>query len=186
MDDRDILELFFRREESAIDRVREQYGAYCAAIAGNILDSGQDVEEVLSDTWLQAWNTIPPQKPVYLKLYLARIARNLAFDRFRGMCREKRGGGSITLALEELKECIPAAGGPESALEKQELVRAVNGFLRRLPQRDRDIFLRRYFSVEDTSAIARRYRLSEAGVRTVLSRTRRKLKDYLEKEGYLP
>lgn len=185
MEDREIIGLFFSREEAAIDHTKEKYGSYCAAIAGNILGDHQDVEEILSDTWLRAWNTIPPKRPEHLKLYLARIARNLAFDRFRADRRDKRGGGEMTLALEELKECLPAPGNPEEQLAARELQASINSFLRTLAPRDRDIFLLRYFSVESTNHIAQTFRLSEAGIRTVLSRTRRKLKDHLEKEGYL-
>lgn len=185
MEDREILDLFFSREESAIQQTKEKYGSYCAAIAGNILDSGEDVEEVLSDAWLRAWNTIPPKRPEHLKLYLARIARNLAFDRFREIHRSKRGGGEMVLALEELKECLPAQGNPEEQMHARELKESINAFLRTLPPRDREIFVLRYFSVESTAAIARKSRLSEAGVRTVLSRTRRNLKEHLKREGYL-
>lgn len=185
MEDKEIIGLFFSREESAITRTKEKYGSYCAAIAGNILGDHQDVEEVLSDTWLRVWNTIPPKRPEHLKLYLARIARNLAFDRFRADSRAKRGGGEMPLALEELRECLPAPGNPEEVLAARELKKCINAFLWTLPERDREIFLLRYFSVESTVAIAKKFRLSEAGVRTVLSRTRKKLKDHLEKEGYL-
>lgn len=185
MEDSKILELFFRRQESAIEHTREKYGAYCASLAGNILDRPEDVEEVLNDTWLRAWNSIPPQMPTHLKLYLARIARNLAFDRFRSEQRLKRGGGEVTLALEELKTCLPASAGPETLLEAKELQQCVNRFLATLPQREREIFLLRYFHVKSMDDIARQYRLSQSGVRTVLMRTRRKLKDHLKKEEYL-
>lgn len=185
MDDHTILELFLRRDETAIRLAEEKYGAYCAAVARNILEDPADVEEVLSDTWLRVWNAIPPQRPVRLKLYLARITRNLAHDRFRSLHREKRGGGKMTLALEELKDCLPAQSGPEDAVNAGELQRAVNRFLAQLPGRDRDIFLRRYFFVEDFASIARRHGIKETSVRTILSRTRKKLKTCLEKEGYL-
>lgn len=185
MEDKEIIGMFWGRDESAIQRAKEKYGSYCAAIAGNILGDHQDVEEILSDTWLRAWNTIPPKRPEHLKLYLARIARNLAFDRFRADSRAKRGGGEMTLALEELRECLPAPGNPEEQLAARELKKCINAFLWTLPGRDREIFLLRYFSVESTAAIAKKFRLSEAGVRTVLSRTRRKLKEHLKKEGYL-
>lgn len=182
MEDTDIIYLYLQRDERAIEETARKYSGYCAGIAGNILNAPEDIEEVLSDTWMRAWSTIPPEQPAHLKLYLARIARNLSYDRFRGQSRSKRGGGTITVALEELAECIPASGQPGDALNAKELRDAVNRFLGTLQDRDREIFLRRYFRVEDTAVIAKDLKLRETGVRTVLSRTRKKLKKYLEKE----
>ena len=182
MEDNQILSLYRNRDEGAIEATAKKYGGYCAGIAGKILDIREDVEEVLNDTWLRAWSTIPPENPTHLKLYLARIARNLSYDKFRSQSREKRGGGVITVALDELAECIPAWGCPDDALDAGELRVAVNRFLGTLPDRDRQVFLRRYFHVEETEAIARIMGIRETGVRTILSRTRKKLKRYLEKE----
>ena len=182
MEDKQILSLYRNRDEGAIEETAKKYSGYCAGIAGNILDVREDIEEVLNDTWLRAWSTIPPENPVHLKLYLARIARNLSYDRFRSQSREKRGGGVITVALEELAECIPARGQPSDALDAKELRVAVNRFLGKLPERDRQVFLRRYFRVEATEVIAQAMGVRETGVRTILSRTRKKLKRYLEKE----
>lgn len=184
MEDGQILDLFFAREEAALEEVREKYGAYCAAVAGRILDDRQDVEEVVSDTWLRVWETIPPVRPVSLKLYLARIARNLAFDRFRSKTREKRGGGAVVLALEELRDCA-APGRVGDDLDVRELRDAVNGFLRSLPRREREIFLLRYFHLDAAHAIARRMGLREDNVRAILSRTRKKLRAFLKKEGLI-
>lgn len=184
MEDEKILDLFFDRNEEAIAAARDCYGSYCASVAGNILDAPEDVEEVLSDTWLRAWNSIPPQRPGNLKLYLARIARNLAFDRFRSQSREKRGGSQAVLALEELSHCIPSFDHPGAALEEKELGTAVNAFLAELPRRDRVIFLRRYFHTQSFEEIAAHCGISQGAVRTALSRTRKKLKQYLKKEGF--
>lgn len=184
MEDREIIELYFARDEGAIAETKEKYGSYCASIAGNVLDSREDVEEVLSDTWLRAWNSIPPQKPDNLKLYLARIARNLSFDRFRSQSREKRGGSQVVLALEELSYCIPFPGYPGDTVEGKELSAAVNAFLAPLPQRERIIFLRRYFYTQSFEEIASAMGASQGAVRTSLSRTRKKLKHYLIKEGF--
>lgn len=184
MEDEKIILLFWHRDEEAITAAKSQYESYCAAIAGRILDNWQDVEEVVSDTWLRAWETIPPHQPVSLKLYLARITRNLAFDRFRAQTREKRGGGEIALALEELRDCA-ASGQPGDRLDARELQWAVNGFLRKLPQREREIFLRRYFHLETAPEIARGLNISQVNVRTLLSRVRKKLKAYLKKEGLI-
>lgn len=184
MEDGKIIGLFFGRDEAAIRAVGEKYGGYCAAVAGKILDDPQDVEEVVSDTWLRAWESIPPNRPVSLKLYLARIARNLAFDRFRAQSREKRGGGAVVLALEELRECA-APGQPGDSLDAKELGKAVNGFLKKLPRRERDIFLRRYFHLETAREISLGLGISEVNVRAILSRTRKKLRAYLIKEGLI-
>lgn len=184
MEDGRILALFQGRDEAAIQAVGEKYGSYCAAVAGKILDDPQDVEEVVSDTWLRAWDSIPPNRPVSLKLYLARIARNLAFDRFRSRCREKRGGGAVVLALEELRECA-APGQPGDSLDARELAGAVNTFLKKLPRREREVFLRRYFHLETAPEINRELGISEGNVRAILSRTRKKLRAYLIKEGLI-
>lgn len=184
MEDGHIIQLFFDREEVALEQTRAKYGAYCAAVIGNILEDRQDAEEILSDTWLRAWESIPPQRPVSLKLYLARIARNLAFDRFRSRKREKRGGNAVILALEELRDCA-APGNPGDHLDAGELKAAVNAFLRSLPRRDRAVFLRRYFHMETAPEIAGRYGLREDNVRAILSRTRKKLRAYLIKEGLI-
>lgn len=185
MEDEKIIELFFARQESAITAARDTYGSYCARIAGNILDSQEDVEEILSDTWLKVWDSIPPQKPVNLKLYIGRIARNLSFDRFRSQRREKRGGGEMPLALHELSECIPSPGQPESKLEAAHLTQAVSAFLEKLPLRERKVFLLRYYYLETTEEIASRMGIRQTLVRTSLSRTRKKLKNHLIKEGWL-
>ena len=184
MEDQQIIELYFARDEEAIAATKDKYGPYCAAIAGNILDTPEDVEEVLSDTWLRIWNSIPPQKPESLKLYIARIARNLSFDRFRSQTREKRGGSQVVLALEELTHCIPSPGHPGAELEAKELRTTVNAFLVTLPQRDRIIFLRRYFYTQSFEEIAAHCGISQGAVRTALSRTRKKLKQHLKKEGF--
>ena len=184
MDDTRIVALYWARSEAAITHTAEKYGAYLFAIARNILDTDQDVEEILSDTWLRAWNSIPPAKPAHLKLYLARITRNLSFDRFRTQSREKRGNGETALALHELSECI-GSGSPEEILEAEELRNGLNRFLSTLPQRDRQIFLLRYFHLLSTEAIARRISLRPDNVRAILSRTRRKLRQFLHKEGLL-
>lgn len=185
MEDEKIIELFFAREESAITAVRDTYGGYCARIAGNILDSEEDVDEVLSDTWMKVWDSIPPRRPGNLKLYLGRIARNLSFDRFRSQSREKRGGRETALALHELSDCIPAPDQPGAHMEAAQLKQAVSAFLETLPLRDRKVFLLRYFSVETTEEIAARLGIRPPLVRTILSRTRKKLKTHLIKEGWL-
>ena len=184
MRDEEIISLYFERNEQAIRETISAYGSYCRKIAGNILENEADVEEVLSDTWLRAWNAIPPQKPQYLRLFLGTVTRNLAFSRWRRSTAHKRGGGELELVLEELEGCIAAAGNVEDGLNARELEKTIRSFLDTLPERDQDIFLRRYFFVEESDAIARRYAMRPATVLKILSRTRMKLKKYLTQEGY--
>lgn len=184
MEDAQIIELFFARDQRAVAETDAKYGRYCFSLASGILESREDAEETLSDTYLHTWNAIPPARPRVLRLFLARITRNLAFSRWRQNRAEKRGGGRMDLVLEELDECIPAPGGPEEKLDAQELVRLIRAFLDNLPQKERGMFLRRYFYAEQTERIAARYQMKPETVRKSLFRTRKKLKDYLNREGY--
>lgn len=185
MEDSKIIELYFARNEAAISETDKKYGAYCHAIAYRILRCLPDSEECVNDTWLRAWNAMPPQKPGVLRQFLAKITRNLSLDRWRNAQAEKRGGGEAALALEELSECVSGDGDPATQLELAELKRAIAGFLQTLPERDRDIFLRRYFYLEKPEQIAKAYLLKKANVRLILSRTRQKLREHLTKEGLL-
>ena len=184
MRDEDMIALYFDRNEQAIQATMDTYGSYCRKIAGNILKNEADIEEVLSDTWLRAWNTIPPQKPRYLRLFLGTITRNLALSVYRANTAQSRGGGEFPLALEELSECIGQDTDPETKLEAKELGKAVTAFLRAEPQNSRVIFLHRYYYLESSREIAQRLGLTDSYVRLQLSRTRKKLRAYLKKEGY--
>ena len=183
MEDKQIIDLYFSRDEQAISETSKKYSSFCHTIAYRILQSLPDAEECVSDTWLRAWNAMPPQKPNVLRQFLAKITRNLSLDRWRATQAQKRGGGAAEVALEELGECVCGSADPATQLELEELKTAISAFLQELPERDRNIFLRRYFYLEDTAAIARRYVLRQANVRLILSRTRQKLKDFLQKEG---
>ena len=147
------------------------------------LFSEEDAEECVNDTWLKAWNAIPPSRPMRLSLFLGTITRNLSLDRWKGKKAMKRGRGETQVALEELSECIPNNDCTEDAVEAAELERLLNSFLHTLPERDCNVFLRRYWYVEDYAAIAERYGLKLNTVKTSLFRTRNKLKDFLMKEG---
>ncbi|MEE1037365.1 MAG: sigma-70 family RNA polymerase sigma factor [Oscillospiraceae bacterium] len=184
MEDEKILDLYFARDEQAVVETDRKYGGYCFHLANSILKDKQDAEETVSDTYLQAWNAIPPQRPDVLKMFLAKITRNLAFTRWRQYTADKRGGGELALVLEELEGCIAATGDVGDRLRGQELAKAIRSFLAVLPVREQDIFLRRYFFVEETDVIARRYGMKPDTVRRTLSRTRAKLKKYLTQEGY--
>ncbi len=185
MEDRQIVELYWQRNADAIIETNNQYGAYCFTIADNILHNKEDSEECVNDTWLNAWNAIPPQKPSRLQMFLAKITRNISFNRFNARTAEKRGGGEIVLVLDELEECLASGSDVESIYEAKELGQCIQLFVRRLPERDGNVFVRRYFFTEPVSMIATRYGLSENYVMVILSRTRKKLKTYLMKEGYI-
>ena len=186
MDDEQILALYRNRDEQAIEESIRRYGNYCRTVAGNILSSAEDVEEVVADTWMRVWETIPPQRPKHLRLYLAKITRNLAVSTYREQTAQKRGGDSITLALDELAECVGTHADPEQRYEEMILVQIIQTFLRSIPQRERMIFVRRYFFLEKAGQIAERFGLREDNVLVILSRTRKKMKAYLIKEGYSP
>ncbi len=184
MDDQKIIELYFARDEEALRKSEEKYGKYCKAIAKNILSSDEDAEEIFNDTLLGAWNSIPPEKPRSLKVYLGTLARNLSFDRYRKMTAEKRGGCEISLCIEEAEEFLADTVSVGDEYEKREFSKFLNGFLHSLPNRECDIFVRRYFYCDSTADIAKRFALKEPNVLVILSRTRKKLKEALKKGGY--
>ena len=184
MEDHAIIDLYWSRNPEAIQRTGEKYDGYCRTIARNILPDRRDAEECVNDTWLGAWNAMPEARPVLLAPFLGKITRNLAFDRWRASHTEKRGGGELPLVLDELAECVSSADTLQT-LEAAELGETVNRFLRTLPERECNVFLRRYWFTEPMANIARRYGMREATVRTSLFRTREKLRRYLEKEGLL-
>ncbi len=184
MEDEAIIKLYFARNERAVQETDKKYGRYCFTLADAILHNRQDSEETVSDTYLKTWNAIPPKKPEVLKLFLAKITRNLAFTRWRAYSAQKRGSGELNLVLEELDGCIAAPGQVEDHLNGTELTKTIRAFLDSLPEKEQNIFLRRYFFVEESDVIARRYGLKRATVLRTLSRTREKLKAYLIKEGY--
>ncbi|MDE7299478.1 MAG: sigma-70 family RNA polymerase sigma factor [Lachnospiraceae bacterium] len=185
MDDNEIIKLYLDRDEAAIPQTAAKYGAYCYTVANNILSSHEDSEECVNDTWFSAWNAIPPTRPGRLRLFLARITRNLSFNRFQAARAAKRGGEETALALEELAECVADTRTVETELELRELSLCISRFLHSLSERDSNIFLLRYFYVMPVHRIAARCGLSEKHTSTVLSRTRKKLAEYLKQEGYL-
>jgi RNA polymerase sigma-70 factor (ECF subfamily) len=184
MDDRQIIELYFSRDERAISETDGKYGKYCFCVANNILSNEQDSEECVNDTYVKAWNAIPPQNPNSLKLFLARIVRNLAFDKVKSQTRQKRGGGELMLALDEISEIISDDSCVEEELESKALMQTVNEFLRTVSERECNVFVRRYFFLDSIDAISERYRISAVNTSKILSRTREKLREYLKKEGY--
>ena len=184
MQDQDIIALYNARNEQAIAESSTKYGYYCTSIALNILHNMQDAEECVNDTWLRAWNSIPPTKPNHLQLYLGGITRHISLDRFRRQNAAKRGGGELMLALDEMHDVVASDADVPSQIAEQEFSESFNRFLRSLPERDCNIFIRRYYYLDPISLIAKRYGLSVANVQKILSRTRNKLRAHLEKEGY--
>ncbi len=185
MDDRDLISLFFRRDESAIQKTSEKYGHYCFTVAWNILFDREDSEECVNDTWLKTWDLIPPEKPKKLQFFLAKITRNFALNRLRTNTRQKRGGGEYETALEELEYTLHTGSDPAQDLNAKELASAVNRFVKNLPEKERNVFIRRYFYLETPKQIAERYSMGTNNVSVMLNRTRTKLKEALEKGGYL-
>ena len=184
MDDHQIIELYFARDERAIRETDAKYGSLCHSVARNILHNDQDAEECVNDTYLAVWNAIPPARPASFKHFVTRILRNLALNRYKEQRRDKRGGGQVPLALEELSEVVSDTEDVPADYARQELLESIAAFLRGCSARDRGIFLDRYVRLESTEALSERYGVKEAQILLILSRTRKKLKAYLEKEGY--
>jgi RNA polymerase sigma-70 factor (ECF subfamily) len=178
-----ILDLYFARSESAISETAAKYGKYCHTVAMNILRNNEDAEECVSDTYLKTWDAIPPQRPTIFSAFLGKITRNLSLNRYREQRAQKRGGGEIPLLLDELEECLPSARNVETEAEGNAVVQAINAFLDSLTAADRVVFIRRYWYADSIAAIAARYQMSESKAKSMLFRTRNKLRAYLEKEG---
>lgn len=185
MEDREIVSLFEKRDERAINEAKAKYSRYVRSISFGILHSEEDVEECENDAYLGAWNSIPPHHPEDLRTYLGKIARRVSIDRFRQESAEKRGGTETALSLDEFEECVPSsAGNPvEEAVEAADLSRIIDAFLRTLPVNERRMFLRRYWFFDSVKEIAERFGSGESRVKTQLFRTREKLKAVLLKEG---
>lgn len=169
MEDNQIVELYWQKNTDAIFETANKYGTYCFTVADNILHNFEDSEECVNDTWLHVWNAIPPQKPNVLRMFLAKITRNLSFNRFNAKNAEKRGGGEIILVLDELAECLANEADVETAYEGKELEQCIRYFVRALPEREGNVFVRRYFFTETVAEIAKRYGLTENNVMVILS-----------------
>ena len=185
MEDSEILALFEARDEAALRELDASYGALCRSVARNILGSDADAEECFDDALLRAWNAIPPESPTYMRAYLLKLTRGVAIDRLRANSAAKRGGGELTLVLDELAECVSGGTDTEDEALTRAMGEAVNRFLRTLPQRDRTIFIRRCFMVEAQRDVARSLGIRENSVAVSLRRTRQRLRAYLTKEGFL-
>lgn len=183
MEDQQIIALYWARSEQAIRASEQKYGPYCRRIAHNILRSREDSEECVNDTWLHAWDAMPPQRPDRLSAFLGRITRNLALNRYTQRNAAKRGGGTVELALEELMECVPAGDDPAQIIDQLALEQLLNRFLATLSPEARAIFLRRYWYLCPVKEIARTGHISQSKVKMTLLRCRQKLRTMLEEEG---
>lgn len=182
MTDEELIELLFARSEDAVEALRRQYGAYCRAIAGQLLSDGRDVEECLSDCWLSVWNAVPPARPSHFKGWLGAIVRNRALVIGR---QNRRRPEMVDEAALELASCLPAREDAHAAAEAEELGQAVSAFLRQQKEEVRTVFLRRYWYADSVEETARRLGWSVSKTKSVLFRTRNKLKTYLSQEGFL-
>ena len=183
MDDREIIDLYWERSESAITRTNEKYGKYSYSIAYAILGNHEDSEECVNDTYIKVWNSIPPQRPSNLAAYIARITRNLSLDKYRASTAEKRGAGHTETVLSELQYCIAGFDDGREFEDQLALVDVLNRFLRSLSPQSRKVFMRRYWYFSSIKEIANEYHMTEGKVKMLLLRTRRELKKYLEREG---
>ena len=185
MTDREIVALFRQRNELAIEQAQLSYTPYCRSIASRVLSDATDVEECVNDVWLAAWNSIPPNEPERLGTYLGKLTRNIAIDRVRTDGAQKRRTERYALSLDELAEVFPDGNDPEQQICAAELERAIGGFVRELPEAQRRVFLCRYCHLDSLAEIGERFDYSESKVKSMLHRTREKLKHHLQKEELL-
>lgn len=185
MEDRQIIDLYWERSEAALSQTAKKYGRYCHTIAFHVLRSAEESEECVSDTYMAAWKSIPPHRPSVLKTFLGKITRNLALNRYEYLHAEKRNAGQIPLVLDELRECLPSSDHTEDVVDNIVLAELLDRFLAELSAEQRKIFMRRYWYLSSVREIAEEYGLSESKVKMSLFRSRKTLRQILEKEGIL-
>lgn len=185
MEDKQIVDLYWARSENAISETAAKYEKYFHYIAFGILREEEDARECVNDTYLQAWGAMPVSRPDHLNTFLGKITRNLALNTEEKKSAEKRGGGQIPLVLEELEECLPDQRNVEKEVENTLLAECMNHFLEKMPQKSRNVFVRRYWYLSPVKEIAQDYGMSQSSVKMTLMRARRQLKEHLEKEGML-
>lgn len=186
LSDAEIVSMFNARDETAISAASRKFGGYCGTVVNGILNNPQDAEECLNDTWLKAWESIPPHNPQNLGAFLATLAKNISLNRYNQTHAKKRGCGEISLVLEELAECSSEKNNVEKAYEHKLLVEAVNDFLGSLPRNKRDLFVLRYWYCLSTAEIAKKTgALNRGSVSVMLLRIRRALAAHLKKQGFL-
>ncbi len=184
MDDAKIVELYFGRNELALAKTAEKYGNYLFKIAYGILADDEDSEESVNDTYLSAWNSIPPHRPSVLRTYLSKLTRRISIDLLRKKTTKKRGESQFALSLSELEECVSGEASLEKEMENKELLKAISDFLRTLKKDARVLFVSRYYFCDSLKDAAKHAGVSESKAKTTLHRTREKLREYLLKEGF--
>ena len=182
MEDKQIIDLYWSRSEKAISETDIKYGKLCLRLALNILLNQEDAKECINDTYLGAWNAIPPQYPISFRAFISRITRNLALKKYEYISAKKRNPKAV-ISLSELEDCISGSDTPEEKLENSGIEKAISDFLRSLDYNERNIFLRRYWYFDSIEDIAKRFNISGSKATSMLFRTRKKLKTYLQKEG---
>lgn len=183
MEDTQIIEMFWERNETAIAETQTKYGAYLRRVAYNILANDEDCGECVNDTYYRAWESIPPNRPAKLSAYLAAVTRNLAVSMFRKKTAASRAGSQYAVSLDELAECVSGNDTVEGAAENGMIAKSISDYLRTLSQEARIIFVCRYFYNDSISDIAAYFGAGEAKIKSSLFRTRKGLKEYLTKEG---
>lgn len=184
MDDAKIVQLYWDRNEQAIPATAEKYGNYCTSIARNILGNREDAEECVNDTYLNAWNSMPPHRPGVLSAFLGKLVRNLSFNRYKHNTADKRGGSQTKVVLDEIAEIVSDAADLEQEIDRRELIRAIDTFLSALSTDKRGIFVRRYWYFDNVADIASRFGMTENNVSVSLNRLRLKLHRYLLERGF--
>jgi RNA polymerase sigma-70 factor (ECF subfamily) len=184
MEDFEIVELYWDRNENAITQTDRKYGKYCRKIAFSIVNDKEDMEECVNDTYLQTWNSLPPQRPERLSTYLGKICRNISINLYEKLTADKRGGNETDACLDEISELIGGSSEVEEQLDLTVLTDLINKFLKRCEKQARTVFVQRYWYMMPVKEIAKENRMSDSNVKMTLSRTRDKLKLYLEEEGY--
>lgn len=184
MEDKQIVALYWERSEQAVEETASKYGNYCYFIAYNILNDNGDAEESVNDTFVDAWNSMPPHRPSILSTFLGKITRRISIDRWRRRSAEKRGGGEVPLVLEELHECVASQESTEQSVEGKLLADVINRFVKKLPETEQKVFLCRYWYMDSIEAIGTQFVFSQSKVKSMLQRTRNKLRTELMKEGY--
>lgn len=182
MEDNQIIELYWNRNENAIAETDKKYGNYCNYIAYNILQNKEDSKEILNDTYLKVWNSIPTERPNILKLFLAKITRNLSIHKYK-MNNAKKRNSYMEVVLEELEECLPSENLVEKETEYNELVGYLNNFLKNISTDKRKIFLERYWNLSSIKDISSTNKMTENNVKVILHRLRCELKEYLLERG---
>lgn len=185
MEDSQIVELYWSRGEEAVAETAKKYGKYCYSIAYRILGDDRDAEEAVNDTYMGAWNSMPPHRPSALSTFLGKLTRRISINRWRARRADKRGGGQLPVAMEELTEALPAPDTPEQLVEARELTASIDRFLASLPEEERDLFVCRYWYFASIAELGAAFGAGAGKIKSKLFRTRNKLKVHLEQEGFL-